>query len=85
MRFLHERTAAALTFPEENLSVGTIVQDETVTGHQNILRERVLLRYHRDLHVPSSIGHLGGRRPASFSQEARGERPAHLVGGGLTL
>jgi len=57
-------TDAAPTFPDEDLPVGAVVQDEAVAGLQGALGERVLGGHQRDGHVPVGVGHLhrGKRR-----------------------
>lgn len=48
------------TFPDKDLSICAVVQDEAVAGFQGALGERVLFRHHCDGHVTAGIGHLWG-------------------------
>lgn len=48
------------TFPDKDLSIGAVVQDEAVAGLQGALGERVLFRHHRDGHATVGIRHLAG-------------------------
>ena len=49
------------TFPDKDVSVDAVVQDEALAGLQSILGERILLGYHGNLHFPPRIGHLRDR------------------------
>lgn len=51
---------ATLTFPDKDLSIEAVVQDEAVAGLQGALRERVLSRNERDGHGAAGVGNLDG-------------------------
>lgn len=48
------------TFPDKDLSIAAVVQDEAVAGLQGALGERVLFCHHRDGHATAGIRHLQG-------------------------
>ena len=48
----------ALTFPDEDLAVRAVVQNEAVSGVQRTLSERVLCCHQGDGHPSAGIGHL---------------------------
>lgn len=52
---------ATLTFPDKDLPVGAVVQDEAVAGLQGALKERVLSCYERDGHGAAGVGNLHER------------------------
>lgn len=49
---------SSLTFPDKDLPVGAVVQDEAVVANQQLLRERALLRHFGHRHRPRGIRHL---------------------------
>lgn len=49
---------ATLTFPDKDLSIEAVVQDEAVAGLQGALGERVLSCYERDDHGAAGVGNL---------------------------
>lgn len=59
------------TFPDKDLSIGAVVQDEAVAGLQGALGERVLFRHHRDGHATAGIRHLRGGRQNNRRTEKR--------------
>lgn len=48
------------TFPDEDPSIGAVVQDEAVAGLQGALGERVLFCHHCNGHATAGIRHLQG-------------------------
>lgn len=48
----------ALTFPDKDLAIGAVVQNEAVAGLQGALGERVLCCHQGDGHASAGIGHL---------------------------
>lgn len=50
------------TFPDEDLAIRAMIQDEAVAGLQCTLGEWVLCCHHGHGHVSTAIGHLGERR-----------------------
>lgn len=48
----------ALTFPDKDLSIGAVVQNEAVARLQSTLGERVLCCHQCDGHASTGIGHL---------------------------
>lgn len=56
------RHPAALTFPDEDLAIGAVVQNEAVAGFQGALGERVLCCHQRDGHASVGVGHLHGAK-----------------------
>lgn len=60
---------ATLTFPDKDLSIEAVVQDEAVAGLQGALRERVLSCYERDSHGAAGVGnlHRSGNQMRRFS------------------
>lgn len=51
----------SLTFPDEDLSVGAVVQDEAVVADQQLLAKRALLRHFGRRHRTRRIRHLLGK------------------------
>lgn len=49
---------SALTFPDEDLAIRAVVQDEAVTGLQSALGEGVLCCHQCNGHASTGIGHL---------------------------
>lgn len=70
-------TPVVLTFPDEDVSVGSVVKNETLAGHQSILGERALLGHHSDLQVSACIRHL--RRVTCKSSDIMGSH-GELIG-----
>lgn len=46
------------TFPDKDSSIDSVVEDETLSGLQSLLRERILLCNQGHLYVPTCIRHL---------------------------
>lgn len=56
-----------LTFPDEDLSVGAVVQDEAVVTNQQLLPKRTLLRHFGQRHGTCGVGHLRSDRTQVYA------------------
>lgn len=64
---IHAGEFCTLTFPDKDLPIGAVVQDEAVVPDQHLFSERTLLTHRSDRHGTRRVGHLTSRKRDTFA------------------